>query len=49
MPQPIDTHTWLWAIVQDPEKDAQILGQKDIEADISLSRRFSTKKTPSNA
>ena len=44
MPQRIDNTTWIWTIVMDPEKDAQILGQNNTQDDISFIPSFLNKE-----
>ncbi|MBI9082915.1 MAG: hypothetical protein JEZ11_04910 [Desulfobacterales bacterium] len=44
MPRQIDNTTWIWTIVMDPEKEAQILGQNDTRDDISFIPAFLNKE-----
>lgn len=45
MPPAIDETTWLYVVVQDPEKNEQLLGQHDGEADIAYIPAFLNKET----
>lgn len=41
----INADTWVYVVVQDPEKNEQILGQHDKEADITYIPTFLAKET----
>ncbi len=41
----INANTWVYVVVQDPEKNEHILGQHDNEADIAYIPAFLTKET----
>jgi hypothetical protein len=43
MPRLIDDSTWIWVIVQDPEKNEQFFGQHDTDRNISFIPAFLDK------
>lgn len=44
MSDQIKPDTWVWVFVQDPEKNQEILGQRDEENDISFVPMFLSKE-----
>jgi len=44
MSDQIKPDTWVWVFVQDPEKNQEILGQRDEENDISFVPMFQSKE-----
>ncbi|QTA88298.1 hypothetical protein [Desulfonema magnum] len=43
MSKPIDKESWVWVIIQEPEANAQMLGQQDEENNISFIPTFLEK------
>ncbi len=44
MNETIQNEDWMWVVIQDPEADAQIVGQRDDEKDLSFIPTFLRKE-----